>query len=624
MKSLSMKRLLIAISIAVTLLGGSTAIRWFMLPQEVRAQTNTFCAANLTCNVIAAWNFKIFENTQYVDSTLSRGGVDIGDEINKAYAALPSAGGAIWIFGKNDGTCYNFTTPIVLTVSGKFPLIQGAAPTTSSPLGGGACLNYTPTTATSAVTLDYNQASGGNQQPSHGWRDVTLWNNGCVTTAGCGSSANGVSIGVTNGGIGNATFENFKIAGFSIGFNVPSGASNVGWGFALQHCTFYYNATAFSNQVSLENLNFYNTKFLSNGTGINSKGEIYAYANSFDGNTTVAVNLPNAGISSPGSDFTCYGCHFENPTGSPNIPHYITGTGNWVLHGGVIEDDSTTVHTIDFMLQAQGAWFFATDVEFAVNSPGTTTITSVVTTGANVRGAVRFINWGGTVPVTFVGGPDAANVANTSFNWNTSNAPTPWTLEANLKSPIGVGDAQFSPAAAVGLHVRANGNTIDHFRSEDTANTHTMDFGSGVCGGTFFTFEDITNTVCALEYQFTTKKWTIPTTVTGGFVIGSGSAVTSTGAGGTMAAVIASGTSTLTANATLGSATCQAAITTAAANVATTDSIEWSFATAPATGDAISPVASYVTSGNVNFTRCNPTAAAQNVTAIVINWRVIR
>jgi len=30
------------------------------------------------------------------------------------------------------------------------------------------------------------------------------------------------------------------------------------------------------------------------------------------------------------------------------------------------------------------------------------------------------------------------------------------------------------------------------------------------------------------------------------------------------------------------------------------------------------------TANNVNFVRCNPTAASQTTTAIVINWRVIR
>lgn len=88
--------------------------------------------------------------------------------------------------------------------------------------------------------------------------------------------------------------------------------------------------------------------------------------------------------------------------------------------------------------------------------------------------------------------------------------------------------------------------------------------------------------------------------------------------------VVVSGTSALTANATLAAVTSQAAITTAAVGVATTDAIEWSYASAPTAGDAMCYISPYVTSGNVNFVRTNPTAAAQNVSALVVNWRVIR
>lgn len=88
--------------------------------------------------------------------------------------------------------------------------------------------------------------------------------------------------------------------------------------------------------------------------------------------------------------------------------------------------------------------------------------------------------------------------------------------------------------------------------------------------------------------------------------------------------VVANGTSTMTSGA-ITAATCQAAITTAAAGVATTDSIEWAYATAPTlTTDALLHISPYVTSGNVNFTRCNPTNGSITGTAIVINWRVIR
>lgn len=82
------------------------------------------------------------------------------------------------------------------------------------------------------------------------------------------------------------------------------------------------------------------------------------------------------------------------------------------------------------------------------------------------------------------------------------------------------------------------------------------------------------------------------------------------------------GTSTLTA-ATVLTVTCQTTITTAATGALTTDKIEWNFATVPTTAEGLMNVSVYVTSGNVNFLRCNPTAVSRVGTAIVINWRVV-
>lgn len=93
---------------------------------------------------------------------------------------------------------------------------------------------------------------------------------------------------------------------------------------------------------------------------------------------------------------------------------------------------------------------------------------------------------------------------------------------------------------------------------------------------------------------------------------------------GPLAGVVASGTATLTSNATLGATTAQTAVTVAAAGALTTDAIEWSYATAPSSDESLCIVSAYMTSGNVNFVRANPTAASRNVTAIVINWRVVR
>lgn len=452
-----------------------------------------------------------FNSVLYVGGTVTG---DIGAQINTAYAALPNTGGVIAVIPKADGSCYSYSTPIVANTSGKYLLLEGIGATNSisaPQFGGGACLNYTPTTATTAITLDYVPSNGGNQQSVHGIRDLTLWNNQCVTAGGCGSLATGISVPQVNGGVAGGVFDNLAVKGFSTGF-IVSGAVNVSWGIDFRQSLFYYNATGFSNTNTggLENIHFYGGRFLGNGTGMNTKGEVYAFALSYDGNLTTAVNLVNTGTSTPGPDYTCVGCHFENPSSSPAVPHYITGTANWVLIGGILENDNVGVSTWDFAVQAQGAYFSVQGTELVCNGGANTTLTAAVSTGANVRGHVEFINWNCPVPPTYVGGASAANVTNTSFNWNNSNAPQPWTIEANLKGPIGIGDTQFVPNVLTGLHLRFNGNSIDALRFEDYTNTHTMDCGPGIANAALFSCRDITNARQAFQYSFTSNVFAIP------------------------------------------------------------------------------------------------------------------
>jgi len=91
---------------------------------------------------------------------------------------------------------------------------------------------------------------------------------------------------------------------------------------------------------------------------------------------------------------------------------------------------------------------------------------------------------------------------------------------------------------------------------------------------------------------------------------------------------IASGTSSM-ATGVVGAGGCAAPVTTAASGVATTDAISWSFNAAPGTGYGSVTgsglnIQSYVTSGNVNFVVCNPTAGSITPAAAIVNWRVTR
>jgi hypothetical protein len=86
---------------------------------------------------------------------------------------------------------------------------------------------------------------------------------------------------------------------------------------------------------------------------------------------------------------------------------------------------------------------------------------------------------------------------------------------------------------------------------------------------------------------------------------------------------VASGTSALGTTA-IASLACATVVTTAATGVATTDAIDWSFNAAPdATYNGLT-IKPYVTSGNVNFLVCNPTAGSITPAAATLNWRVAR
>ena len=108
---------------------------------------------------------------------------DIGAQINTAYASCPGTGCTIVLVPQPSGACYDYNTPIAFTVVGKYALLQGGGPTSEGPgsvvsgvivpgVSGGACLNFTPTTATSAMILDYvspawRRSRSGARHPGH-------------------------------------------------------------------------------------------------------------------------------------------------------------------------------------------------------------------------------------------------------------------------------------------------------------------------------------------------------------------------------------------------------------------------------------------------------------------------
>ena len=121
------------------------------------------------------------------------------------------------------------------------------------------------------------------------------------------------------------------------------------------------------------------------------------------------------------------------------------------------------------------------------------------------------------------------------------------------------------------------------------------------------------------------------TVTTSGVAIGAGSAISSSGSGGTMAARIASGSNLALGTSSIASGACASTVSARATGVATTDTVSWSFSADPdtvagygaGTTGALS-VWVFPTAGNVNFRVCNLTSGAIVPGAISVNWIVTR
>jgi hypothetical protein len=87
---------------------------------------------------------------------------------------------------------------------------------------------------------------------------------------------------------------------------------------------------------------------------------------------------------------------------------------------------------------------------------------------------------------------------------------------------------------------------------------------------------------------------------------------------------IASGTSSMT-TALIATLACGTTVTTAATGVLTTDVIDWSVnAAVTAANNGLLILKAWPTAGNVNFNYCNPTAGSVTPTATTLNWSVRR
>jgi hypothetical protein len=474
---------------------GTTAGNWVM-------QMAVFRDASWT--VAGGWIPPRF--AQILDATQFPG-VDIGDQVNHAYAALPATGGHIIIPAKADGSCYNFITPIVLSTPGKYVLLEHAgaggaivtstAPVTTAVVG---CLNFTVTSGTPtpvAITLDYAnnlQTVGAPRSSVHGLRNILLVNNQCATPDGCGGSAVGIQIGTTNQGIQGATMENVSIIGFHIGFqNTNFFSDPVTW----------INPQIWDNGVGMDIGNVSTTPIFggfinSNVQGVYaddkcSRSELHFHSTSFVGNSLAfnyinvggSGSCPHSGDAGPPAFLFLDDVHFENGQSQSAAPHYIEGNVDVFISGGTAENDSHSGNcgNADWFFLPSGNKFIVDGMTFS-GGPCVNLTYGIVDAANNTRISLSgfIVNFGLGALTTFVGGTNAAKATVRMSNGDITNPASNWYYESPLYAPS-FNSAKFnsgsSNIASSGTQNLAAGDMIAWRNAANSADLLLERVGSG-------------------------------------------------------------------------------------------------------------------------------------------------
>ena len=587
-----------------------------VLQNPAQAQTITgfglTLATSAPLTVLGGLTANKMEGIQYVDSTLSRGGVDICDETNKAYAALPTAGGEIYIAAGS----YACTVNIAFGTSGKVVRFHGAGMTATT-------ITWSNGAGTH-LTLD----TGNTTNQYSVLEDFFIQDSSSAPSSTC------LAVGTVNF-TKSAQINRVAIFGCKIG------AQEQGLLTAYDH-------------VYIQGQNLASTSGLKVTTTGDSphftNGSIAGYALLLDNSSPSngPITFSNTQFSGPSANGTAYlaltnevevsQCHFTNGASFPQATYFALAAAfaQLKLKSSVFEDDRSS-GTASGATCSQGVVWMdsntlltggATAASFLAlsgtcvahlwgNNVGSSAYTTLWNT-AYTGGPVDYLPTSG-IASDFAIVPYAIQLQNLNVTVPTNNNPTFLNL-------AGIGPT-ISGAA---FRIVVNSGATDAFDITGGGNTQIK--GSlQVSANGFFPSAAAATDVGTGALPFgnlwlgtaATNNFKIqPGTATGARIITITDPVSPTTVG--LPLLIANGTTTLTSGA-LAAATCQAVVTTAATGVvAATDSIEWAYATNPATGDAIPNVSASLSTGSVNFTRCNASANSQTTTAIVINWRVVR
>lgn len=435
--------------------------------------------------------FSSFNGVSYIGGACASawGGGDIGAQANAAYAALPSSGGIIKILPSLDHLPYQFSTPILFTTLGKYPLLEGIGVGASQTLTSvtGTVLQYTPTSG-DAITLDYVPISAPAWNGRHGISNITLTANTqilyFVTNAQPNTSTSrGIVVGNTFEGCLGAVFDSLDLRGFSTNFFVNNQSS---WGLKFDSLTSMFSKHGMHIQ-DIEQVTMVNPKLLYNLVALETSSAMTLVGGSIDQNggetsgvgqtPTTSAALVDISGSAFTPDMTIVGTHFEQGQGGqtePNPMKYVNfASGKVSLTGGSAIDGIFTGSGQNWIV----APIVVIDGGFNAFTGGrtgtiaTATITgsvqifnnsrTLLTSSAGVTVSDFGINGDGTTPTkTFYGS------VNTSVGFNI-NGNVSWTDGAGVPSA-----GTCTSANGGSLYTRTDGGTTTTLYVCDNS-THT-------------------------------------------------------------------------------------------------------------------------------------------------------
>lgn len=390
------------------------------------------------------FNSPIISNVWHIGGNTTVWSGDIGQQFNAAYA-LASPGDQIVVDPKTGGGAYDYTHTLNENTKGKCVkligaasgLVNGATPADGQPL------NYTPSSGDAMFIDCADDTTTGHDLPSnYGVESINFVNNQCVFTNGCGGSANGIHVGLTNAGDGEAVYTRMTIKGFGGYAYLNIGVNKNNAGQVFYSCDFSVNHIGFS--LGNPYIRMFSQKFGANGfvylaDAGTDQPEIHLISPNFVANAgTIEMDFTTAGatallyITDP---------HLENQPAS--TAQFIAGNVNFYITGGIAEDDNGT-GTATYMFNPQGQFCEINGMEFATNRNYTQIV--LLNTATRCKVSIRNRSSGHTAPV--FGGSNASLGTDMSVNVG-SAAAFPWSLESTLT--IGVSTVTGLPTCNAGI-----------------------------------------------------------------------------------------------------------------------------------------------------------------------------